>query len=142
VRKSETTIQFVSHGVRNTTSFMKRAIYIFFRIRIISVILLWTGILSSLPALAQDITSGLILHYTFEDIAGTTVEDQSGNGNNGILRGGAVSAEGFSGQGVICVNKPDYIEAPDNINVGLTSFTFSAWVKLTALKNEIGRAHV
>jgi len=114
---------------------MKRTIYMRFRAGIISMAILCTGILSFLTVSAQDITTGLILHYTFEDITGTTVEDQSGNGNTGILRGGAVSAEGFSGQGVTCLNKPDYIEAPDNINIGLTSFTFATWVKLTALKN-------
>lgn len=84
---------------------------------------------------AQDISSGLILHYTFDNITGTNIQDESATGNNGILQGNAIAVSGFSGDGIICNSKSDYILAPDNINAGLTSFTFSTWVKFTSLLN-------
>lgn len=93
------------------------------------------GLMAGGQVWGQDDTTGLILHYTFEDVAGSVVGDESGNNHTGTLKGAAVLAEGFEGQGLACMAKADYIEAPDNINVGLTSFTFSAWVKFAALKN-------
>jgi hypothetical protein len=76
-----------------------------------------------------------VLHYTFEDLSGGVVTDISGIGNHGILRGGASATDGFEGNGLACTVKADYIEAPDNINTGLSSFTFTTWVKFSALKN-------
>lgn len=100
----------------------------------------WT--LALLPAVvifpqtisAQDISGGLVLHYSFENISGDVVTDLSGNANHGSLQGNAAAADGFEGQGVQCLIKPDYIAAPDHLNAGLSSFTFTAWVKLNALK--------
>ncbi|MBN1131691.1 MAG: T9SS type A sorting domain-containing protein [Bacteroidales bacterium] len=114
---------------------MQKVLYCCRKIWIITLVLMLPGIISSWPLPAQDITTGLILHYTFDSISGTIVNDGSGNGNNGTLRGGAEVVEGFSGNGVLCLDKPDYIDAPDNINAGLSSFTFASWVKLSALKN-------
>ncbi|MFB6318909.1 LamG-like jellyroll fold domain-containing protein [Saccharicrinis sp. FJH54] len=79
---------------------------------------------------AQNINDGLILHYTFENITGATVTDDSGNGHDGTLQGSAVVYTGKTGNGVFCNKNGDYIEAPDNINAGMTSFTFATWVKL------------
>ncbi|MFB6342201.1 LamG-like jellyroll fold domain-containing protein [Saccharicrinis sp. FJH62] len=81
-------------------------------------------------AKAQDLNEGLILSYTFENISGSTITDDSGNGNDGTMQGGATVFTGKTGKGVICNKNGDYIEAPDNINAGMTSFTFASWVRL------------
>lgn len=84
---------------------------------------------------AQDINSGLIIHYDFESVSGTLIPDISGNGNIGLAEGDATLVEGYNGMGVNMLNKPDFIRLPQNITVGLTSFTYAAWVNFSALKN-------
>ncbi|MCW3807515.1 LamG-like jellyroll fold domain-containing protein [Plebeiibacterium marinum] len=86
-------------------------------------------------AFSQDTTTGLILHYSCDNITSSNVEDDSGNNNNGTLTGGAVSTTGYSGNGIACIAHGDYLSIPDNINSGLTSFTFATWVKLNSLKS-------
>lgn len=84
---------------------------------------------------AQNITNGLIMHYTFDDVTATIVPDASGNNQIATLQGATEMAEGYSGMGVKMLTKPDYVQLPSNFTVGLTSFTFAAWVKMDQLKN-------
>lgn len=95
------------------------------------------GIFAFIPLLSQsqDIDTGLILQYSCNNITSTTLSDDSGNNNDGTLQGSASSVVGFDENGVLCTLKADYITAPDNINVGLESFSFATWVKLSSLKN-------
>lgn len=97
--------------------------------------LLGTGLLTHFSMEAQDTTTGLILKYSFDNVTGTTVTDDSGNGKTGTLQGAATVTAGYMGKGIACTAKADYISVPANINSGLTSFTFTTWVKMTALKN-------
>lgn len=114
---------------------MMKQLYIFIANRLRKLALFALGGIAACAAQAQDITTGLKLHYTFDGLTGTTVTDVSGNNNAGTLMGNATLGDGFSGQGATCTVKADYISAPANINVGLTSFTFATWVKFSALKN-------
>lgn len=91
----------------------------------------------SLTAMGQDITSGLILHYDFDAISGTTVPDLSGNGKVGTVVGAPTAVDGYSGQGLNMMTKADYVNLPADINVGLTSFTYATWVNFSALKNAV-----
>lgn len=84
---------------------------------------------------AQDITSGLIIHYDFETVTGTLVPDISGKGNVAAIVGGTNLIEGYNGQGANMMLKADFIQLPENFTSSLTSFTFAAWVKFSALKN-------
>lgn len=84
---------------------------------------------------AADITSGLIVHYTFEDVIETIINDASGNSNIATIQGGATLANGYSGMGINMMTKPDYLRLPENIHQGMTSFTFAAWVNFSALRN-------
>ena len=110
---------------------------LFIKIRsLIKLLFLAFGIIITTTVVAQDVTTGLILNYTFDAVSGTTVTDDSGSGNVGTLNGAMITpVEGYSGQGVQGLIKDDYITLPANINSTLTSFTFSTWVKLSALKN-------
>lgn len=85
---------------------------------------------------AADITTGLIIHYDFEAVSGTTVPDMSGSALDGTLVGAAAVTTGYIGQsGLQCAAKADYLSLPAGFTTNLTSFTYSAWVKLDALKN-------
>jgi hypothetical protein len=84
---------------------------------------------------AQDIASGLIIHYNFESVSGTLIPDISGKGNVGSIMGGTSLVEGYDGQGANMLLKADFIQLPENFTANLTSFTFAAWVKFSALKN-------
>ena len=80
--------------------------------RIVRTALFAGALAFSLNINAADVTTGLIIHYDFDAINGTTVPDISGNGNNGTLQGAATAVEGYSGQGVQCTVKADYISLP------------------------------
>jgi uncharacterized protein (TIGR03437 family) len=78
-----------------------------------------------------------VLSYAFNEGAGTTVADLSGNGHTGTITTGiawttlgkygkALSFSGATGQQVTVAN-------PSTLNFGTSDFTISAWVKRSAL---------
>ncbi|MCA1744592.1 MAG: LamG domain-containing protein, partial [Bacteroidales bacterium] len=83
---------------------------------------------------AQETKEALILHYSFENVSGSLVEDDSDNEFQGQINGNAALVDAFDGKGLQMINKQDFVKIPANISVNLTSFTFAAWVKLDALK--------
>jgi len=94
-----------------------------------------SSIFISLSLFGQAPTNGLILHYTFDKLNGTSIPDSSGNGNAGSLQGAATAVTGLIGQGIQCPAYTDYISLPADFISGLNSFSFSTWVKLNSLKN-------
>ena len=84
------------------------------------------------PAKAA-LTDGLVLHYDFETITGTTVYDASHHSMNGVLCGSPQTTTGYSGNGVSFPTVTDYLQLPQGAANSLTSFTVTAWVKLNAL---------
>lgn len=88
----------------------------------------------SVSSKASDITSGLFLHYSFDNNIGTSVMDETNFGNNATRMGVDSIVPGFSGNAAYFKNKTDYLVLPQNINVGVTSFTFATWIKLDLLK--------
>lgn len=107
----------------------------FFRVG--KLMLIAGGLLFNNAVKAQDVTTGLILHYNFENISGTTIPDVSGNNNAGSLEGTALDTIGYDGHGVKCTTKANYIKLPAGLNSTLSSFSFAAWVKMDALKNAV-----
>lgn len=83
---------------------------------------------------AQTPSTALALHYTFENVSSSVIEDASNNNHQGQINGNAVLVNAFEGNGLQMIDKEDYIKAPENISANLTSFTFATWVKLDALK--------
>jgi hypothetical protein len=114
---------------------MKRKNYLFSFAWLRNISLLISALIVSLAVNAQDITTGLIMHYSFDNVTDTTVvPDLSGNNLNGAVNGTARLVEGYSGKGMIMTPKTDFIKLPADINVNLKSFTFATWVKFSALK--------
>jgi len=92
------------------------------------------ALLTSTTAVAQDVTTGLKLYYTFNDVSGTTVPDHStGASNAGTIMGAPLSVAGYDGSALQFPLQADYIQVPNDITTTLTDFTVAAWVKLDNL---------
>ena len=90
---------------------------------------------------SQDVTiivgeSSLIGYWKFNEGSGTTVEDSSGNGNDGTINGDATWTTGKNGGGLDFDGLDDYVDVGD---IDLTdAFTIAAWIKISSMgKNMI-----
>jgi chitodextrinase len=78
-------------------------------------------------------TPGLVAAYSFDGGSGSTVADESGNGNTGTIRGAAWTA-GKSGGALSFDGSSSWVTVPDSAGLDLTSaMTLEAWVKPAAL---------
>lgn len=96
----------------------------------LSAVLLF--IVCTLSAIAQDITSGLIAHYTFEN----NTNDQSGNGNHATAAGSYQYVRSLVGNGIRLFGDDSLIYAggghvllPNLSPVLNNGFTISFWVR-------------
>jgi hypothetical protein len=69
--------------------------------------------------------------YQADASSGTTLNDSSGNGNNGTLNGAAAFAPGVSGNALSLTGGNATL--PNGIVSGLTNFTIAAWVNASTL---------
>ncbi len=78
----------------------------------------------SLFAQAQN----LLVDYTFSNVAGDTVYDASGNGNNAIVAGDAV----ITSPGILKIGKDNfgYLDVPPSVINGLNDFTITMNVRV------------
>jgi hypothetical protein len=70
--------------------------------------------------------------WMFDENSGAMAYDNSGNGNNGMLKGDAAWAHGKHGSALSFDGTGDYvtISSPSTDIQSLTSYTFEAWLKL------------
>jgi endoglucanase len=66
----------------------------------------------------------------FDESAGTTATDASGNGWNGTLQNGAAWSVGLSGNALSLNGSGAYASLPTGVVNGLSDFTISTWVNL------------
>jgi len=85
---------------------------------------------------AQDITSGLVGHWKFDEISGTTAADSSGNNNTGTLTNGPTWATGKINNALSFDGTDDYINL-GNMNVSGSGITIAAWVKADTFSSSI-----
>jgi hypothetical protein len=72
---------------------------------------------------------GLVAAYGFEEGAGTTTADVSGNGNTGTLAGATWTASGMYGGRALSFNGAAHVTVPDSASLDLTTaMTIEAWV--------------
>jgi hypothetical protein len=76
------------------------------------------------------------LIYTFDEGSGDTVEDISGNGNNGVITGGYDWVDGKNGGGLQLDGISGKIASATANGVGPTAFTECLWVKFDNLNVE------
>jgi beta-xylosidase/uncharacterized protein YjdB len=74
------------------------------------------------PALAADVTGGLVLRYPLDATSGAVAADSSGNGRDGVVNG---TATWTAGQGLGFNGSNTYVKLPDNVMAGLSSITVS-----------------
>jgi len=82
---------------------------------------------------AADITTGLVAHYDFEAVAGTTVPDVTGNSWAATLMGAPVVGSGQTGSAVNFPTAADYMTLPAGVVSTLSDFTISTWVNISTL---------
>src|SRR4051794_26069672 len=78
-------------------------------------------------------TPGLVAAYSFDGGTGSTLADDSGNGNTGTIRG-ATWAAGKSAGALSFDGSSNWVTVPDSPSLDLTSaMTLEAWVKPSVL---------
>jgi hypothetical protein len=89
------------------------------------------------PALAapSDVTTGLVGYWRFDEAAGTTVSDSSGQGANGTLSGGPAWITGKQGTALSFNGSSSYVTINRAVVNTAASFSVAAWVQLTSLSN-------
>lgn len=83
---------------------------------------------------AQDITTGLLVNYTFESIAGGVVVNNVAGGNDAIVNGAPTVGEGYNGNALNFPLQADYLQLPNGMTSSLTDFTVATWVKFDQVK--------
>jgi hypothetical protein len=73
--------------------------------------------------------NGLVAYYTFEEGRGSVVKDQSGNGLDGVIVGGAEWMEGIRGGGMYFNGVDSYVNLGNNPAFDIVNgITLAAWV--------------
>jgi len=81
-------------------------------------------------AFTSTTNTGLVAYWNFNEGAGTTAADSSGNGNTGILTNGPSWAAGISGNALYFDGIDDNVTVMDSTSLDISgAFTLSAWVK-------------
>jgi len=77
--------------------------------------------------------AGLVGHWTFDDLKGSTAPDQSGNANDAMIRS-ALQVKGVEGAGLQFDGRSTNASCGHSPSLALTeALTLEAWVKLTAV---------
>ena len=71
----------------------------------------------------------LVAAYAFDEGAGTTLQDFSGNGNSGTLSGGATWTAGYSGTAAAFDGATGKISLPSTLDISALPFTLETWVR-------------
>ena len=81
-------------------------------------------------------TAGLVAAFAFDEGSGTTVADQSGNGNNGTLANTTWAATGKYGKALSFNGTSSRVTVPNSASLQLTTgMTLEAWVNPTTVTN-------
>jgi hypothetical protein len=81
---------------------------------------------------ASNTSADLVAHWEFDDGVGSTAQDSSGNGYDGILNGDPQWIDGHSGGAIDLDGNGDYVELPIGpLLSSLTNSTFATWVNFS-----------
>src|SRR3989338_1995882 len=79
----------------------------------------------------DSLSQGLVGYWSFDEDAGTTVPDHSGNGNTGAATGGPTGTTGQLGRALSFDGSNDYVDMGEVATLGTnTDKTVSMWVKI------------
>jgi hypothetical protein len=71
--------------------------------------------------------------YRFDETAGTSAADATGNGKTASLAGGTSWSAGRAGNAVSLDGSTGYVRLPNGIVDGIADFTVACWVRLSAV---------
>ena len=77
---------------------------------------------------------GLVLYFSFDNVQGDEVKDESGNQNNGTVLGNAEIAAGTVGNAIKIDGATGRVEVPDSdtLDIGVNSLTIECWLNTTS----------
>ncbi len=107
----------------------QRSVAVGFALLLIALVALIGG--SSISAAP----SGLVAAYSFDEGAGTTLIDRSGNGNGGSISGAGWTT-GRTGGALSFDGVNDVVNIPDSNSLDISQMTLEAWVRLSTLGNQ------
>ena len=73
--------------------------------------------------------SALLVHYPFDEGAGTQATDASGQGNHGVVGGDPQWTAGVDGSAIAFDGRNDYVSAQKSLLSDLEQFTIACWIK-------------
>jgi chitodextrinase len=106
------------------------------RVRTLLHGVLLTLVLAAALSGEADAATGLVAAYSFDEGSGTTLGDQSGNGNAGTVVG-ATWAAGKYGSALSFNGTSSRVDLPALGTFYKTGFTLEAWVNKTGTKNDV-----
>jgi hypothetical protein len=73
---------------------------------------------------------GLVLYFSFDNVEGDNVKDESGNQNNGTMLGNAEIVDGKVGKAIKIDGATGRVEVPDSdiLDIGMSSLTIECWL--------------
>lgn len=76
-----------------------------------------------------DLANGLVAHWRFDEVAGTTAADSSGQGNPGTLVGNGAWTAGLKGGALNFDGVDDYVQVADAPELDMTNqLTIATWI--------------
>ena len=95
--------------------------------RYLFIIFITLAFLPASDVFAQDITTGLVGHWKFDETTGTIASDSSGNSNTGTLTNGPTWTTGKIGNAV-SIDGSSYVSVSSALDVAALPFSLSLWV--------------
>lgn len=103
-----------------------------------------TGPIDAFSPLPDALSPGLVAHWSFDEAAGSTVADSSGNGLNGVLNGSTWSwlpqGQGRFGA-ALHLRQGDYVTV-DNFLHATAGWTVAVWVRFATQSPAVGEVTV
>ena len=83
-----------------------------------------------MPATALDLNKGLVAYYSFDDVQGKILKDDSGNGHDGIIYGNPKIVDGIKGKALEFDGiYSQYVRIPNDDVFNSEIITLSVWIK-------------
>ena len=87
--------------------------------------------LTAQPVLSQNVTDGIVGYWAFNETAGETATDSSGNGHDGTLEGDPQwTKDGYFGGALEFDQEGDEVNIPFHADLNQQNFTICAWANV------------
>jgi hypothetical protein len=90
-------------------------------------------VMAVMPATALDLDKGLVAYYSFDNVQGNTLKDDSGNGHDGIIYGNPKIVDGIKGKALEFDGVDDFVEISNHDDLNPPEITLSMWINCYGL---------